>query len=92
MEFPDLTGLNSEIMLVPITDLVPFHSRTDAGLRVKATKVQSRRARLHFYSLVAISGYAYRKPPSYKNPPLVFDTFELIAPQARFFLAKVVFS
>ena len=34
-EFPDLTGLNSEITLVPIADLVPFHSRTDAGLRVK---------------------------------------------------------
>ena len=37
-EFPDLAGLNSEITLVPIADLVPFHSRTDAGLRVKRLK------------------------------------------------------
>ena len=46
MEFPDLTGLNSEITLVPIADLVPFHSRTDAGLRVKRLKELSSSAEL----------------------------------------------
>ena len=46
MEFPDLTGLNSEITLVPIADLVPFHSRTDAGLRVKRLKEPSSSAEL----------------------------------------------
>ena len=45
-EFPDLTGLNSEITLVPIADLVPFHSRTDAGLRVKRLKEPSSSAEL----------------------------------------------
>ena len=45
-EFPDLTGLNSEITLVPIADLVPFHSRTDAGLRVKRLKELSSSAEL----------------------------------------------
>ena len=46
MEFPDLAGLNSEITLVPIADLVPFHSRTDAGLRVKRLKEPSSSAEL----------------------------------------------
>ena len=45
-EFPDLAGLNSEITLVPITDLVPFHSRIDAGLRVKRLKELSSSAEL----------------------------------------------
>ena len=45
-EFPDLTGLNSEITLEPIADLVPFHSRTDAGLRVKRLKELSSSAEL----------------------------------------------
>ena len=45
-EFPDLAGLNSEITLVPIADLVPFHSRTDAGLRVKRLKEPSSSAEL----------------------------------------------
>ena len=45
-EFPDLTGLNSEITLVPIADLVPFRSRTDAGLRVKRLKEPSSSAEL----------------------------------------------
>ena len=45
-EFPDLAGLNSEITLVPIADLVPFHSRTDAGLRVKRLKEPSNSAEL----------------------------------------------
>ncbi len=45
-EFPDLAGLNSEITLVPIADLVPFHSRTDAGLRVKRLKELSSSAEL----------------------------------------------
>ena len=45
-EFPDLAGLNSEITLVPIVDLVDFHSRTDAGLRVKRLKEPSSSAEL----------------------------------------------
>ena len=45
-EFPDLTGLNSEITLVPIADLVHFHRRTDAGLRVKRLKEPSSSAEL----------------------------------------------
>ena len=45
-DFPDLAGLNSEITLVPIADLVPFHSRTDAGLRVKRLKELSSSAEL----------------------------------------------
>ena len=54
-EFPDLAGLNSEITLVPIADLVPFHSRTDAGLRVKRLKELSSSAELVlvFATLVA---------------------------------------
>ena len=44
--FPDLAGLNSEITLVPIAELVPFHSRTDAGLRVKRLKELSSSAEL----------------------------------------------
>ena len=46
MEFPDLAGLNSEITLVPIADLVPFHIRIDAGLRVKRLKELSSSAEL----------------------------------------------
>ena len=45
-EFPDLAGLNPEITLVPIADLVPFHSRIDAGLRVKRLKELSSSAEL----------------------------------------------
>ena len=45
-EFPDLAGLNSEITLVPIADLVTFHSRIDAGLRVKRLKELSSSAEL----------------------------------------------
>ena len=45
-DFPDLEGLNSEITLVPITELVPFHRRTDAGLRVKRLKEPSSSAEL----------------------------------------------
>ena len=45
-DFPDLTGLNSEITLVPITELMPFHRRTDAGLRVKRLKEPSSSAEL----------------------------------------------
>ena len=42
-EFSDLTGLNSEIMLVSLAELVPFH---DAGLRVKRLKEPSSSAEL----------------------------------------------
>ena len=42
-DFPDLAGLNSEITLVPIAELVPFH---DAGLRVKRLKEPSSSAEL----------------------------------------------
>ena len=42
-EFSDLAGLNSEITLVPIAELVPFH---DAGLRVKRLKKPSSSAEL----------------------------------------------
>ena len=42
-EFPDLAGLNSEITLVPIAELMPFH---DAGLRVKRLKEPSSSAEL----------------------------------------------
>ena len=45
-EFPDLAGLNPEITLVPIAELVPFHRRTDAGLRVKRLKEPSSSAEL----------------------------------------------
>ena len=45
-EFPDLTGLNSEITLVPMADLVSFHSKTDAGLRVKRLRELSSSAEL----------------------------------------------
>ena len=51
-EFPDLTGLNSEITLVPIADLVPFHSRIDAGLRVKRLKELSSSAELVLVALL----------------------------------------
>ena len=37
-DFPDLAGLNPDITLVPIAELMPFHHRTDAGLRVKRLK------------------------------------------------------
>ena len=42
-DFSDLAGLNSEITLVPIAELVPFH---DAGLRVKRLKEPSSSAEL----------------------------------------------
>ena len=42
-ECPDLAGLNSEITLVPIAELMPFH---DAGLRVKRLKEPSSSAEL----------------------------------------------
>ena len=47
-EFPDLAGLNLEITLVPIVEqlLMPFHRRTDAGLRVKRLKEPSSSAEL----------------------------------------------
>ena len=45
-DFPDLAGLNPEITLVPIAELVPFHRRTDAGLRVKRLKEPSSSAEL----------------------------------------------
>ena len=46
-DFPDLAGLNSEmITLVPIAELVSFHDRADAGLRVKRLKELSSSAEL----------------------------------------------
>ena len=45
-EFPDLAGLNPEVTLVPIAELVSFHHRTDAGLRVKRLKEPSSSAEL----------------------------------------------
>ena len=45
-DFPDLAGLNPEVTLVPIAELVPFHRRTDAGLRVKRLKEPSSSAEL----------------------------------------------
>ena len=53
-DFPDLAGLNPEITLVPIdgiVELMPFHRRTDAGLRVKRLKEPSSSA-----ELVLVSG------------------------------------
>ena len=46
LDFPDLAGLNPEVTLVPIAELVPFHRRTDAGLRVKRLKEPSSSAEL----------------------------------------------
>ena len=60
-EFPDLAGLNSEITLVPIADLVPFHSRTDAGLRVKRLKEPSSSA-----ELVLVTNWSKQAMGSYK--------------------------
>ena len=45
-DFPDLAGLNPEVTLVPIVELVPIHRRTDAGLRVKRLKEPSSSAEL----------------------------------------------
>ena len=58
-EFPDLAGLNSEITLVPIADLVPFHSRTDAGLRVKRLKELSSSAELVLHVVIWLRNARY---------------------------------
>ena len=64
-EFPDLTGLNPEITLVPIADLVPFHSRIDAGLRVKRLKELSSSAELVLVLTL------WRPPIALWRPPIV---------------------
>ena len=46
MTHTDFGDLNPEITLVPIAELVPFHRRTDAGLRVKRLKEPSSSAEL----------------------------------------------
>ena len=53
---PDLAGLNPEVTLVPIAELVSFHHRADAGLRVKRLKEPSSSAEL---VLVVISESEY---------------------------------
>ena len=45
-DFPDLAGLKPEITFVPIAELVSFHHRADAGLRVKRLKEPSSSAEL----------------------------------------------
>ena len=59
-EFPDLTGLNPEITPVPIADLVPFHSRIDAGLRVKRLKELSSSAELVPVNVLAYEDYWFQ--------------------------------
>ena len=46
MTHTDFGDLNPEITLVPIAELVPFHRRTDADLRVKRLKEPSSSAEL----------------------------------------------
>ena len=46
LDFPDLVGLNPEVTLVPIVQLVPIHRRTYVGLRVKRLKEPSSSAEL----------------------------------------------
>ena len=45
-DFPDLAGLKPETTFVPIAELVSFHHRADAGLRVKRLKEPSSSAEL----------------------------------------------
>ena len=68
-EFLDLAGLNSEITLVPIAELVPFH---DAGLRVKRLKEPSSSA-----ELVLVSLTLWRPPIALWRPPIVKSCFGL---------------
>ena len=46
LDFPDLAGINPEVTLVPIVELMPFHRRPDAGLHVKRLKEPSSSAEL----------------------------------------------
>ena len=65
-DFPDLTGLNPEVTLVPIAELVPFHRRTDAGLRVKRLKEPSHQL-CRAGSSIHVRGYA--PTPSINSDP-----------------------
>ena len=67
MDFPDLAGLNPEITVVPIAELVPFHRRTDAGLRVKRLKEPSSSAEL-VLEIIEISRIWVRRVDLVQNP------------------------
>ena len=52
LDFPDLAGINPEVTLVPIVELMPFHRRPDAGLHVKRLKEPSSSAELVLVSML----------------------------------------